>query len=236
MKVIILFFIILLVNSCFSKGFFDVKKILGEGSDGCLYSDTVGNKFDLSSIGYLTFKDANSDTDRGYGLNVCQQLTGDQLCGDQVNAAICTTDDFGTPSQWQPKVLGYLPGKQSDSASKNNLTLTYDGQNCIIGMNRFIVSTTLNAINIESPVFCSKSSGGISGGDVFLIIFFVGLGSYFIIGIIVQAIRKHKMGHPVDSIIPNIEFWKSFGSLIKDGALYIKFKVSGTPGGSYQAI
>ncbi|KCV71853.1 hypothetical protein H696_01267 [Fonticula alba] len=74
-----------------------------------------------------------------------------------------------------------------------------------------------------------SSSGGISGGGVFLIIFFVTLILYFSIG----AFYNYKFrGLQGIEILPNSEFWMSLPSYIKDGCRFTYQKIMGLFGGS----
>lgn len=60
-------------------------------------------------------------------------------------------------------------------------------------------------------------SGGLSGGDIFLIIFFVGFALYFAVGIAICAGCMKKRGC---EMVPNSSFWTGLPSLLWDG---IKF-------------
>jgi hypothetical protein len=70
---------------------------------------------------------------------------------------------------------------------------------------------------------CSGGGGGggggggdssISAGSVLLIIGFVGLAVYFIVGTLVMRFRFQAAGV---EMIPNVSFWKDLPALIKDG-------------------
>jgi hypothetical protein len=75
---------------------------------------------------------------------------------------------------------------------------------------------------LSAPPAGSGSSGGLSGGDVFLIIFFVGGFLYIAVG----AAYNYKMkGQTGMEIIPNIEFWRDVPSLIKDGLVFTGSKL-----------
>eukprot|EP01092_Planopodium_desertum_P014843 TRINITY_DN760_c0_g2_i1.p1 TRINITY_DN760_c0_g2~~TRINITY_DN760_c0_g2_i1.p1 ORF type:complete len:267 (-),score=85.03 TRINITY_DN760_c0_g2_i1:60-860(-) len=60
--------------------------------------------------------------------------------------------------------------------------------------------------------------GKLTGGDIFLIIFFVGFGVYFIVGIIVKKAVFKAEGK---DILPNSGFWTGLPGLIKDGFMFI---------------
>eukprot|EP01059_Diplonema_ambulator_P035785 TRINITY_DN858_c0_g1_i3.p1 TRINITY_DN858_c0_g1~~TRINITY_DN858_c0_g1_i3.p1 ORF type:complete len:198 (+),score=57.38 TRINITY_DN858_c0_g1_i3:43-594(+) len=74
------------------------------------------------------------------------------------------------------------------------------------------------------------SSGGMSGGAIFLIILFVGFAVYLAGGIVYMAKVKGESGI---NMIPHIEFWKDLPNLMKDGAFFIKNKVTG---GGYSSV
>ncbi|KAJ9461638.1 hypothetical protein DIPPA_15423 [Diplonema papillatum] len=70
-------------------------------------------------------------------------------------------------------------------------------------------------------------SGGLTGGGVFLILFFVGFFVYFAAG---SAYMYKVKGETGVNVIPNVELWKGLPGLMKDGAAFLKGKVTG--GGS----
>lgn len=74
---------------------------------------------------------------------------------------------------------------------------------------------------------CS-GKGGLSAGSIMLIIFFVCLALYLIVGIIVNILVRQKSGI---EIIPNWSFWSDVPSLIKEGFGFIIGKIRGTGGG-----
>jgi len=75
-----------------------------------------------------------------------------------------------------------------------------------------------------------SSGGGLSGGSVFLIIFFVSLFVYFAAGIGYNAYR----GQQGVELVPNVEFWKDLPFLVKDGVMFCVHLVTG--GGSYSSV
>ncbi|XP_075264093.1 uncharacterized protein LOC142355980, partial [Convolutriloba macropyga] len=62
------------------------------------------------------------------------------------------------------------------------------------------------------------SSGGINGGGIFLIIYFVSIALYLIVGVCYKAFYKGARG---TEMLPNTEFWLMVPGLIRDGCLYI---------------
>ncbi|EGG18719.1 hypothetical protein DFA_04215 [Cavenderia fasciculata] len=79
-------------------------------------------------------------------------------------------------------------------------------------------------LSVGASYFCPPApKGGLSGGDVFLIIFFVGFGAYFIFGTAIQCYR----GRRGTEAIPNHHFWGSFFGLVGAGVGFIKNKITG---------
>ena len=65
---------------------------------------------------------------------------------------------------------------------------------------------------LSTSVVCAAS--GLSGGDVFLIIFFVGGFLYVAVGALVKHKRYNATGK---DMMPNIDFWQDLPHLLKDG-------------------
>ncbi|EPZ33317.1 hypothetical protein ROZALSC1DRAFT_29586 [Rozella allomycis CSF55] len=74
--------------------------------------------------------------------------------------------------------------------------------------------------------------GGMSGGDIFLIIFFVIAGVYFLGG----ALIRKQNGYSGIEIIPHFQFWSKVPSLMKDGVNFLAERLCGGTSHGYQAI
>eukprot|EP01061_Rhynchopus_euleeides_P024103 TRINITY_DN3894_c0_g2_i1.p2 TRINITY_DN3894_c0_g2~~TRINITY_DN3894_c0_g2_i1.p2 ORF type:complete len:203 (+),score=58.22 TRINITY_DN3894_c0_g2_i1:61-609(+) len=74
--------------------------------------------------------------------------------------------------------------------------------------------------------------GGLTGGAIFLIVFFVGGFVYFAGGFAYNYQAKQLRG---SEAIPNAAFWKDLPALMKDGAGFLKSKVTGG-GGNYTSV
>ncbi|KAM9989545.1 hypothetical protein ACTFIY_005592 [Dictyostelium cf. discoideum] len=246
-----LFTILLLVNFCFST---PIRLLDG---NNCSFNATDGNIYDLSSIGYLEYNypATSAVPNRIIALNLCTALTGTQPCGTNPKPTYICQKDSAT-SQTGMGLTANTPSQLQPSANDTMVSLQYTGVLC--GMNNIktivniecgsddkITSVTQgtlksnscsvqNTIIIQSNLFCPSSpKSGLSGGDIFLIIFFCGFGAYFIFGIAIQCYRGKRGAEAV----PNVEFWKSFGALIKDGVGFIKSKIFRSAATSgYQAI
>ncbi|KAN0053383.1 hypothetical protein ACTA71_009833 [Dictyostelium dimigraforme] len=234
----LVFTIFLLVNFYFSTS------IGYTVNTNCTYKGTDGKSYDLNSIGYLEFS-SPTIANRSYALNLCAALNGNQPCGN-LAAYICQVQDGVSNSM---ALIAKTPTQQT-ATNGSIIALQYHGSYCNLnpeqvnilfqcGSSDKIVSvyqsnengncSPENTFTIETSLFCKKSL--LSGGDIFLIIFFCGFGAYFIIGIAIQCFRG-KRG--VESV-PNIDFWKGFGLLIKDGVGFIRKRIFGTTSG-YQQI
>jgi len=66
-----------------------------------------------------------------------------------------------------------------------------------------------------------SSSGGLSDGSIFIIVFGVSLILYCVIGVFW---RKTKIGSTGEGLIPNHEFWCGLPGLVKDGCNYVVAK------------
>eukprot|EP00759_Apiculatamorpha_spiralis_P024078 PhF_6_TR27805/c1_g2_i7/m.40523/K10089/M6PR; cation-dependent mannose-6-phosphate receptor len=73
----------------------------------------------------------------------------------------------------------------------------------------------------------SEPSGGLTGGGVFLIIFFVSATVYIGAGTVYNYKVKGMTGAEA---FPNLEFWKGLPGLCKDGCLFFVEKVKGLAG------
>jgi len=68
-----------------------------------------------------------------------------------------------------------------------------------------------------------SGGGGLSGGDVFLIIFFCGGFLYVVIGMAYNFKFRELRGV---EMVPNVDFWRGLPSLIKDGSIFTWQKVT----------
>jgi len=77
----------------------------------------------------------------------------------------------------------------------------------------------------------SGGSGGLTGGDYFLIIFFCGFAVYFAVGVLVKWKVMNATGV---EMVPNIDFWRELPGLWIDGVKYAKTKILCQSG--YQSV
>jgi len=91
---------------------------------------------------------------------------------------------------------------------------------CIYNINLYSCSMCLYpdiCSNSNNPPPSGSSKQGLSGGSIFLILFFVGLFVYFVAGALVLKYKFMKEGL---DIIPNRDLWASIPGLVKDGCLF----------------
>eukprot|EP00754_Rhynchopus_humris_P019144 Rhum_TRINITY_DN14634_c0_g1::Rhum_TRINITY_DN14634_c0_g1_i1::g.104691::m.104691 len=124
--------------------------------------------------------------------------------------------------------------KEQYCPSLNNWARAKGGTNMIL-KNQGTVCTAQPADAACQQQICQtksgSSDGGITGGAVFLIIFFVGGFVYFAGGFAYNFKMKELRG---TEAVPNVAFWKDLPLLVKDGALFIKNKATG--GGGYTSV
>ena len=73
-----------------------------------------------------------------------------------------------------------------------------------------------------------EAKSGLSGGSIFLILFFVGAFVYFVGGIL---FNKYRRGMTGTEVIPNIGFWRDLPGLVRDGCMFSFNKVRALCGG-----
>jgi hypothetical protein len=93
-------------------------------------------------------------------------------------------------------------------------------------------------IEITSPAGCPTNVdltlvGGISPGSVLLIIFFVLLVAYLLIGTLYMRFARGAQGA---EMIPNVEFWGNLPGLVKDGVAFAWRKITCSPAPSYAHV
>jgi len=251
--------VVFLINSSYVRsdnlGSTSTTSSSGDDPENCLYN-VDGKKVNISSIPHLTFVDKTNNT--GYTLSVCGPLGEKEPCG-QMTAAVasCITKNYNSTGSKANSNGGYSIDPNGSGVTGYALSIKYTGGiscnmiktfsivNFQCGKTNSIASVTAGAWRplgecfgqytyvVDSPMFCKPGSGSkLTGGDVFLIIFFCSFGAYFIFGAIFLAIR----GNRGADLIPNRGFWSGFGSLIKDGAVFIKNKITGGSNTTYQQI
>lgn len=75
----------------------------------------------------------------------------------------------------------------------------------------------------------SSGGGGGGGGTIFLIILLVVVILYLVGGTVFNIKKRGKQG--IDAV-PNIEFWRDFPTLVKDGCTFTAAKLKGLKGGN----
>jgi len=87
------------------------------------------------------------------------------------------------------------------------------------------------------PGYVSKSKRGLSGGSVFLIIFFVSVPIYIAAGCFY---KRRRMGAVGIEAVPCIDFWRDLPNLVKEGVAFTLLKLrcgkGQTRGGGYDGL
>jgi len=94
-----------------------------------------------------------------------------------------------------------------------------------------ISANTKYACPIAAGASGKPAGGGLSGGSIFLIIFFTVSATYLLVGIVVKWRVYNATGV---EMIPNTEFWVGLPGLVRDGIIFVKNKVTGAEG--YSAL
>ena len=75
----------------------------------------------------------------------------------------------------------------------------------------------------------STAGHGLSGGSIFLILFFVSAFVYFVGGVL---FNKYRRGMSGVEMVPNVGFWRDLPGLVRDGCMFSFNKVRGLCGGA----
>lgn len=135
--------------------------------------------------------------------------SGNRICGD--GSGIDPTQNI------DPKTFGKQGGNNGGNTNGNN------GGKAVCKPDPKDKDCSLCKDGAISYRFC-LSKPKLSGGSIFLIIFFVTLAVYLIAGVAYMRIRHEAEGA---DLIPNREFWADLPVLVKDGVVFSLAKVSG---------
>ena len=206
--------------------------------------------FDVSSL-TKEYSAAARDYGSTYYLYLCKNdnkcSTGGQPCmstfegtyyslGDNANAVWA----LNSPSNLtQGATLTVTGGHDSWDECSNGASSTVNvicgtGDDSLQAVNENVNckwSFTLNSAYVCTLTASSGGSSagkGLSGGSIFLILFFVGAFVYLVGGIL---FNKYKRGLSGSELIPNIGFWRDLPGLVKDGCVFSFNKVRALCGG-----
>jgi len=237
--------ITILINVCFFQ--------FSYAQTGQCVGTVKGKKYDFTSLmnNQVDYQIQNLGASNPYlmRLNMCRALValGSPACA--AGSMGCQLWDW--PSPTHKNSLGLSTSMVVDTSDKGYL-LTFTGG---ISYNSAPIQTQIslicdksagtgaptyvsNANNIfkydwKTSVACSGVSGsGITGGEVFLIIFFCGIALYIVIGVVVNRFVRQMNGI---EMLPNVAFWSGFFGLIKDGGRFIMLKTC-KRGQGYQQV
>jgi len=208
------------------------------------YTASDGSKYNLND---LTKTSDYTGTEEGqpswsYSWNFCQVISVGTCFPAPMVAQISGTGTCISLGYGVPKIAQHPDGPKKGvmltytNTQDNQCGTTNRVSNVIVGCSQ--AETTL--VKITEPGSCvydftmtskyacpigGSGPGGLSGGSIFLIIFFVSAVLYFAIGSIVMWKVKGASGI---EILPNSAFWVGLPGLLKDGVLFLKGKVTGT--------
>jgi len=180
------------------------------------------------------------------------------FCAKQTSGNCPSETPIAQMYQGTCTALGYLPGVVSEQS--NGVTITYVNNldnkcgpaktvprttHLIVQCDASVAGTPtvvgisepgecIYNINMKSKHACAigggsgGGSGGLSGGWIFVIILLCGSVLYLLVGVVVKW--KVMNTEPGTELIPNIDFWRDLPGLIKDGAVYVKNKLTGAAG------
>jgi len=141
-----------------------------------------------------------------------------------------TLQDGGTHKGYTLKFTGGVSYNGGPAQMQINLLCDKSA-----GVGTPTVTSTANSdfkFDWKTSVACSGGGGGITGGEVFLIILFCGAALYVIVGVIVNRFVRHMNGI---EMLPNVAFWGGVFGLIKDGGRFIMLKTC-RRGATYQQV
>jgi len=225
------------------------------GQTGQCVGTVKGKKYDFTSLtnNVVDYQIQNMQVANPYlmRLNLCRPLVvlGSPACA--AGSMGCQLWDWPTPSH--KNSLGLANSMVVDTHDKGFL-LSFTGG---ISYNSQPIQTQITLIcdksaGTGSPTYVSNANnifkydwktsvactggtgigGGITGGEVFLIIFFCGIALYVVVGVIVNRFVRKMNGI---EMLPNVAFWGGFFGLIKDGGRFITLKTC-RRGSSYQQV
>ncbi|XP_045168083.1 cation-dependent mannose-6-phosphate receptor-like isoform X2 [Mercenaria mercenaria] len=189
---------------------------------------------DLSSVGNTDgnplFYDLPSTLDEFlYSYNPCgpfTELTCVDVAACQYSPYYYTGYDIGVPDKvsFNYDGLNVIANYVSQDGTRQSfITLVCDPGAATPSLDVMGESTTTQYyMTLTSAAACPVpspfgSSGGISGGSVLLIIFFVLLAVYLATGVAFNKFRRSASGK---ELIPNLNFWTELPALVRDGVKY----------------
>jgi len=224
----------------------------------CAYAqrDCTWNGYDLSALAGSDYP--GSDTSYQYKLNICGTVVGDTNCASK-GAALCqytfsppsllhVLNLWDNTGQWahidanDPTAGVQVVFNNGDSCPSGGTTVprqvTYQFP-CVPGSKtttyklgylgcNYIVNFPTGA-SCTGGIVPSSGGGGLSGGSIFSIIFFVVGLVYVVAGCIFKRVQKGASG--MDAC-PNIDVWREIPGLVGDGARFTWTKLRACCGGA----
>ncbi|CAF2039264.1 unnamed protein product [Rotaria magnacalcarata] len=206
-------------------------------TNDCQYS-TPDGIFDLRTLGYKNqpkYKNVTSSGSRflKFSFNGCFPYSTTDTCK---NAAACVFDEITSTD-----MLIARQANRKFTYTHGLITIAYtDGANSKV--NVFLVCKDMESVqaaqvddntylfNIESKCACpgkceytpDKSSGGLTGGAVFIIILVSLMATYAIVSVIFLRFVKHEQGI---NLVPNRSLWLQLGHDSIHGVRFLVAKI-----------
>jgi len=205
---------------------FDVTPITGEfaaSSGGNNYYMTLCADDTAKCQGALCMKNQFEDQDYSLGTHASSQWKLNSSSDFSEGATVTIT---GGEDGWMCDNAGATVNVIcGDGSDKLHVDAEGNTENC----NGWRL--TLNSKYICTLTPGSSGSGakaGLSGGSIFLILFFVTAFVYFVGGVL---FNKYRRGLSGVEMVPNIGFWRDLPGLVRDGCVFSWNKVRALCGG-----
>ncbi|EFA77320.1 hypothetical protein PPL_12531 [Heterostelium album PN500] len=215
-----------------------------------LNNEDTGVYYNFTKLAGKDWTGTGSTSGAKYHFSIC---SSNEFCNDSAvqlkPSSVCaprpTMYTFGNQNMIQisPRtddedggVVDYQTGSTcggQNNVRKTTINILCTGEESVqsiteIGNCQVIINVTAACGN-----HMSSKKGGLGGGWIFVIILLSVSAAYIIFGTIINWKVRH---HEGANIFPNIDFWRGFGTLITDGVLFIRGKISGTAYHGYQQV
>eukprot|EP00010_Vexillifera_abyssalis_P001476 CAMPEP_0201560150 /NCGR_PEP_ID=MMETSP0173_2-20130828/78118_1 /ASSEMBLY_ACC=CAM_ASM_000268 /TAXON_ID=218659 /ORGANISM="Vexillifera sp., Strain DIVA3 564/2" /LENGTH=243 /DNA_ID=CAMNT_0047974587 /DNA_START=1855 /DNA_END=2587 /DNA_ORIENTATION=- len=206
------------------------------------------------------FCKAETTTDCGEtGTVVCQNNSGAiRSCGTLAGQTITAGTTGATPTPSDPTdgvTFYYGKGRSSSGCGRDRETTIYvtcdpnqATPTVVTKPNEVPAGTCQYYITMSAAAACkggsgkptgdkssSDSPGGLSGGSIFLITISCCFVAYMLAG---MGWKYHKYQATGVEMVPNIDFWREFPGLVKEGAMWTWGKITGngSDAGTYDTV
>jgi hypothetical protein len=165
-----------------------------------------------------------------------------EVCCKCVNNAVTRTVAMNVLCGQTPSINGFTVTEPPNPKCQYISTITHPNACPNAATGGVTIGTTGNAATITGVTSATSTTGdngghhkgGLSGGSIFLIAFFVSAVVYLVAGFIVNW--KVRGATPGVDAVPNIELWRQVPGLVVDGIVFTKNKVMGLFGRGYNQL